>query len=152
MARILLIEDNELNRDMLLRRLVHRGFEVIAAENGEQGLLAASAQAPELILMDMSLPELDGWELTRQLKADVRTKHIPIIALTAHAMLGDREAALQAGCNDYDTKPIDIVRLLDKIAALLPGNPSEGAVSINFQAIEGLPSQTPQLAYIKEKK
>ena len=90
MAKILLIEDNEWNRDMLLRRLVHRGFHVIAAENGQQGLAAASADAPDLILMDMSLPELDGWELSRRLKADVATKHIPIIALTAHAMLGDR--------------------------------------------------------------
>ena len=152
MTRILLIEDNELNRDMLLRRLARRGFQVTAAENGQQGLSAASADAPDLILMDMSLPGLDGWELTRRLKADVATKHIPIIALTAHAMLGDREVALQAGCNDYDTKPVNFGRLLDKIATLLPGKTSAGAAAINYQAIVRVPSQTQQFVYIKEKK
>jgi signal transduction histidine kinase/CheY-like chemotaxis protein len=152
MAKILLIEDNELNRDMLRRRLEHHGFQVIAAENGQQGLLAAGSDAPDLILMDMSLPELDGWEITRRLKANIATQHIPIIALTAHAMLGDREAALQAGCDDYDTKPVDVDRLLNKITTLLLGRSSDGAISINDQAIVRLPSPSRQVAYIKENK
>jgi CheY-like chemotaxis protein len=152
MAKILLIEDNELNRDMLLRRLVRRGFQVIAVENGQHGMLAAVADAPDVILTDMSLPDLDGWELTRRLKADDATKHIPIIALTAHAMLGDREDALQAGCDDYDTKPIILGRLLDKIAALLRGKISDAALSINYPAIVRLPSPSQPVAYSKEKK
>lgn len=120
MPKILLIEDNEMNRDMLSRRLVRRGFEVALAGDGEEGLQMAHQSAPDLILMDMSLPVIDGWEATRRLKADEATRHIPIIALTAHAMADDREMALQAGCDDYDTKPIEFERLLLKIAALLP--------------------------------
>ena len=119
MTKILLIEDNELNRDMLSRRLEHRGFHVVAAEDGQQGLAAAHAEAPDLILMDLSLPQMDGWELARILKADPATRDIPLIALTAHAMCGDREAALQAGCDDYDTKPVDLDRLLSKMEKLL---------------------------------
>ncbi len=119
MPTILLIEDNESNRDMLSRRLVRRGFHVLHAENGEQGLRLARGNSPDLILTDMSLPEIDGWELARRLKNDAVTAQIPIIALTAHAMAGDREAAVQAGCDDYDTKPIDLTRLLAKMEALL---------------------------------
>jgi two-component system, cell cycle response regulator DivK len=119
MARILLIEDNEMNRDMLSRRLERRGYEVITAVDGEQGLELARSAAPDLILMDMSLPVLDGWEATRQLKAASVTQSIPVIALTAHAMRGDREQALEAGCDDYDTKPVDFPRLLTKMEALL---------------------------------
>ena len=120
MAKILLVEDNEMNRDMLSRRLERRGYQVIIAIDGEEGLRMAQAERPDLILMDMSLPLLDGWEVTRQLKATPQTRSIPIIALTAHAMAGDREKALEAGCDDYDTKPIDLPRLLGKIEALLP--------------------------------
>lgn len=120
MTKILLIEDNALNCEMLSRRLENRGFDVVAAENGSLGLRAAHTEAPDLILMDMSLPEMDGWELTRRLKADLATRQIPIIALTAHAMSGDREAALRAGCDDYDTKPVDLPGLLKKMEALLP--------------------------------
>ena len=119
MATILLVEDNEMNRDMLARRLVKRGYEVVVAVDGEQGLAMARSQGPALILMDMSLPGLDGWEATRQLKATPETRGIPVIALTAHAMAGDREKAIAAGCDDFDTKPIDFVRLLQKIEALL---------------------------------
>jgi CheY-like chemotaxis protein len=119
MAKILLVEDNEMNRDMLSRRLVRRGYHVVVAVDGEQGLQLAKAEAPDLILMDMSLPVLDGWEATRQLKAAPETQYIPIIALTAHAMSGDREKAIDAGCNDYDTKPIEFPRLLEKIQAFL---------------------------------
>ncbi|RUS49074.1 response regulator [Cohnella sp. AR92] len=122
MAKILLVEDNELNRDMLSRRLQRKGFEVDMAIDGEQGVEAARAKAPDLILMDMSLPVLDGWEATRELKADERTKAIPIIALTAHAMASDREKALAAGCDDFDTKPVEWQRLLDKIMRFLPGS------------------------------
>ena len=123
MARILLVEDNEMNRDMLSRRLARRGYDVAIAVDGRQGIDMARAGGYDLILMDMSLPELDGWEATRQLRADRGIPRVPIIALTAHAMSGDREKALEAGCDDYDTKPIELDRLLGKIAALL-GNPA----------------------------
>ena len=119
MKKILLVEDNEMNRDMLSRRLVRNGFEVIMAVDGEQGVLMARSERPDLILMDMSLPVLDGWEATRRVRAGEVTAAIPIIALTAHAMSGDREKAIEAGCNDYDTKPIEMPRLLGKINALL---------------------------------
>ena len=119
MTRILLVEDNEMNRDMLSRRLQRRGYQVSIAVDGAQGVTAAQTQAPDLILMDMSLPVLDGWEATRRLKAAPETKAIPVIALTAHAMSGDREKALEAGCDDYDTKPIELTRLLQKMATLL---------------------------------
>ncbi len=119
MAKILLIEDNELNRDMLSRRLERRGYQVVIAADGEQGVQLAQTEAPDLILMDMSLPVLDGWEVARQLKAAPETRGIPIIALTAHAMVGDRKKALEAGCDDYDTKPIEFPRLVEKIEALL---------------------------------
>ena len=119
MAKILLVEDNEMNRDMLSRRLTRRGYEVVVAVDGEQGLAMAEAQKPALILMDMSLPVLDGWEATERLKASPPTRAIPIIALTAHAMAGDREKALAAGADDFDTKPVDFERLLAKIQALL---------------------------------
>jgi CheY-like chemotaxis protein len=119
MPRILLVEDNEMNRDMLSRRLARKGYEVVLAVDGQQGVDMAKSQAPELILMDMSLPVLDGWEATRQLKADDATRHIPVIALTAHAMAGDEEKARDAGCDDYDTKPVELPRLLGKIEALL---------------------------------
>jgi CheY-like chemotaxis protein len=120
MARILLVEDNEMNRDMLSRRLARKGHEVILAVDGGQGVDMAQTQAPDIILMDMSLPVLDGHDATRQLKADDQTKGIPIIALTAHAMAGDEQKAREAGCDDYDTKPVDLPRLLGKIEALLP--------------------------------
>lgn len=119
MAKLLLVEDNELNRDMLFRRLQRRGYDVIVAVDGEQGIKLAQTEAPGLILMDMSLPVVDGWEATRRLKAKPETKSIPILALTAHAMSGDREKAIEAGCDDYDTKPIELSRLLVKIEALL---------------------------------
>jgi len=119
MKKILLVEDNEMNRDMLSRRLVRNGFEVIMAVDGEQGIVMAQSERPDLILMDMSLPVVDGWEATRRVRASEATSAIPIIALTAHAMSGDREKAMEAGCNDYDTKPIEMPRLLDKINALL---------------------------------
>jgi two-component system cell cycle response regulator DivK len=117
--KILVIEDNELNRDMLSRRLQRRGYEVIIAVDGQEGVALARTEVPDLILMDMSLPALDGWEATRQLKAAPGTKSIPIIALTAHAMSGDRDQALEAGCDDYDTKPIEMPRLLAKVEVLL---------------------------------
>jgi CheY-like chemotaxis protein len=113
------IEDNEMNRDMLTRRLARKGFEAIAAVDGREGIDSAHNARPDLILMDMSLPVLDGWEATRRIKADPETRDIPVIALTAHAMAGDRERALEAGCDDYDTKPIELPRLLEKIEALL---------------------------------
>ena len=119
MARILLVEDNEMNRDMLSRRLLRKGHEIAMAVDGAQGVEMAKAQLPDIILMDMSLPVIDGWEATRQLKADDKTRSIPIIALTAHAMAGDQEKALDAGCDDYDTKPVELPRLLGKIDALL---------------------------------
>lgn len=119
MAKILLVEDNEMNRDMLSRRLVRNGFEVVMAVNGQEGLDMAVRENPDLILMDMSLPVLDGWDATRQLKADPKTAGIPVIALTAHAMDSDRQKALEAGCDDFDTKPVELSRLLAKIDALL---------------------------------
>jgi CheY-like chemotaxis protein len=119
MPRLLLVEDNEESREGLLRHLRRKGFEVLAAVDGRQGLEAALAAAPDLILMDMSLPILDGWEATRLLKADTATHDIPVIALTAHAMAGDREKALEAGCDEYDTKPVEFSRLLAKIQSLL---------------------------------
>ena len=119
MPKILLVEDNEMNRDMLSRRLSRRGFDVGVAVDGREGVEEAKSGGYDLVLMDMSLPEVDGWEATRQLRADPATERLPIIALTAHAMAGDREKALEAGCNDYDTKPIELPRLLAKIDALL---------------------------------
>ena len=123
MPKILIVEDNEMNRDMLSRRLVKRGYDVDIAVDGEQGLAMARAAPPALILMDMSLPGVDGWEATRQLKTMPETRGVPVIALTAHAMAGDREKAIAAGCDDFDTKPVDLPRLLAKIEALL-GRPS----------------------------
>jgi CheY-like chemotaxis protein len=119
MITILLVEDNELNRDMLSRRLERRGYRVLIAVDGKQGVHMAKSEVPDLILMDMSLPVLDGWEATRLIKSAAETQTIPIIALTAHAMSGDRERALDAGCDDYDTKPIEFTRLLHKIRACL---------------------------------
>ncbi len=119
MAKILLVEDNEMNRDMLSRRLARKGYEVVCAVDGGQGVTMAATESPDLILMDMSLPVMDGWEATRTVKADAATRAIPIIALTAHAMEGDEQKALAAGCDDYDTKPVDLPRLLGKIEALL---------------------------------
>ena len=119
MTKILLVEDNEMNRDMLSRRLRRKGYDVIIATDGIESLEKSKLDVPDLILMDMSLPVMDGWEATRQLKADTHTKMIPVIALTAHAMSGDREKALAAGCDEYDTKPIEFSRLLGKIEILL---------------------------------
>ena len=121
MTKILLIEDNEMNRDMLTRRLQKQGYEMVTAVDGEEGVAKAQAEGPALILMDMSLPGIDGWEATRRLKAAPETRKIPIIALTAHAMSDDREKALAAGCDDFDTKPVELPRLLSKIQALLGG-------------------------------
>ena len=119
MAKILLVEDNEMNRDMLSRRLKRRGFDMVIAIDGQEGLEMASQENPGLILLDLSLPKVDGWEVARRLKADATTSGIPIIALTAHAMAGDREKAMEAGCDEYDTKPIDMKRLLEKINTML---------------------------------
>ena len=119
MKRILIVEDNEMNRDVLSRRLVRRGYDVLLATDGAHGLAMAAMHGPDLILMDLGLPEIDGWECTRRLKADDTTKHIPVIALTAHAMVGDRQRALEAGCDEFDTKPIDFVGLLNKMDRLL---------------------------------
>jgi CheY-like chemotaxis protein len=119
MPKVLLVEDNEMNRDMLSRRLARRGFDVVMAMDGEQGVRMAKTEMPDLILMDMSLPVLDGWGATRQIKAEASTQGIPLIALTAHAMAGDRDKALEAGCDDYDTKPIELTRLLEKMDQLL---------------------------------
>jgi CheY-like chemotaxis protein len=119
MPKILLVEDNEMNRDMLSRRLERRGYQVVIAVDGEQGMAMARSEAPDLILMDMSLPTLDGWEAARRLKAAPETRAIPIIALTAHAMVGDREKAIEAGCDDYDTKPVEFQRLVEKIQGIL---------------------------------
>jgi two-component system cell cycle response regulator DivK len=119
MPKILLVEDNEMNRDMLSRRLQRRGYVVVTAHDGEQGHLLASSEDPDLILMDISLPEMNGWEVTRLLKANESTRHIPIIALTAHALVTDREKAFESGCDDYDTKPVEFKRLSEKIEALL---------------------------------
>jgi two-component system cell cycle response regulator DivK len=119
MTRVLLVEDNEMNRDMLSRRLTRRGFEVIFAVDGQQGVDLARTERPDIILMDMSLPILDGWEATRRVKADDATRSVPVIGLTAHAMSGDRERAIEAGCDDYDTKPVELDRLIGKIERLL---------------------------------
>ena len=119
MPKILLVEDNEMNRDMLSRRLVRGGYEVTVAEDGARGVAMATSDRPDLILMDMSLPVIDGWEATRRIKANDATRRIPVIALTAHAMAGDREKAIEVGCDDYDTKPVEISRLVGKITALL---------------------------------
>ena len=116
--KILLVEDNEKNRDMLSRRLERKGYDLTMAKDGGEGVALAKSEMPDIILMDMSLPVLDGWEATRMIKADKATASIPVIALTAHAMSGDREKAMEAGCDEYDTKPIDLVRLIDKITAL----------------------------------
>src|SRR5436305_7522661 len=124
MAKILLVEDNEMNRDMLSRRLERRGHHLITAEDGAVGVALAKSESPDIILMDMSLPVVDGWEATRQIKAAPETKGIPVIALTAHAMAGDREKALEAGCDDYDTKPVEFSRLLAKMQALLAQRPA----------------------------
>jgi two-component system cell cycle response regulator DivK len=119
MAKVLLVEDNEMNRDMLSRRLVRRGFEVVFAANGKQGVDLARSEKPDIILMDMSLPIMDGWEATRCVKSDDATRSVPVIGLTAHAMSGDREKAIEAGCDDYDTKPVELDRLIGKIERLL---------------------------------
>ena len=119
MRRLLLVEDNEMNRDMLRRRLVKRGYEVLCAVDGQQGVDMARSEQPDLILLDLSLPVLDGWDAARVIKGNAQTREIPIIALTAHAMADDRTKALEAGCDEYDTKPVDLPRLLQKIAALL---------------------------------
>jgi CheY-like chemotaxis protein len=129
MAKILLVEDNEMNRDMLSRRLARRGYDLAVATDGLTGLAAAVASPPDLILLDMSLPEMDGWEVTRRLKSGERTCNVPVIALTAHAMPGDRGKALEAGCDDYDTKPVEFERLLRKIEALLAGRAHAGTGS-----------------------
>ncbi len=123
MPKILLVEDNEMNRDMLSRRLQRKGYEVVIAVDGQQAVTMASSESPALILMDMSLPIFDGWEATRRIKAADETRKIPVIALTAHAMAGDREKSLEAGCDDYDTKPIELPRLLEKMEALLNRTP-----------------------------
>lgn len=119
MPKILLVEDNEMNRDMLSRRLERKGYLVVTAQDGKQGYLLARSETPDLVLMDISLPTMDGWEVTRLLKADELTRHIPIIVLTAHALVGDREKAFAAGCDDYDTKPVEFARLSEKIENLL---------------------------------
>ena len=119
MSKVLLIEDNEMNRDMLSRRLIRRGFEVIFAVDGQQGIDLARSERPDIILMDMSLPVIDGWEATRRVKSDDATRGVPVIGLTAHAMSGDREKAIEAGCDDYDTKPVEFDRLMGKIERLL---------------------------------
>jgi CheY-like chemotaxis protein len=123
-AKILIVEDNEMNRDMLSRRLARRGYQIALAVDGEEGIAVARSETPDLILMDISLPVIDGIEATRRLKADAATQSIPIIGLTAHAMAGDREKVIAAGCDDYDTKPVELPRLLQKIEALLA--PSDG--------------------------
>jgi CheY-like chemotaxis protein len=127
MARLLLVEDNEMNSDMLSRRLIRRGYQVILAADGEDGVAAAKRELPDLILMDMSLPVMNGWDATRALKADPATRSIPVIALTAHAMSGDHAKALEAGCDDFDTKPIELPRLLTKIETLLKAGAGESA-------------------------
>jgi len=126
MPKILIVEDNEMNRDMLSRRLSRRGYQVVMAVDGEGGVAAAGTERPDLILMDMSLPVVDGWEATRRLKGGAATRAIPVIGLSAHAMTGDREKALAAGCDDYDTKPVELPRLLQKIETLLGPPAAEG--------------------------
>ena len=115
MTKVLLVEDNEMNRDMLSRRLIRRGFQVVFATDGQQGIDLAGSERPDIIIMDMSLPVIDGWEATRRLKADDATRRVPVIGLTAHAMSGDRKKAIEAGCDDYDTKPVELDRLIGKI-------------------------------------
>ncbi len=122
MAKVLLVEDDEMNRDMLSRRLIRRGFDVVTAVDGQQALAMASTESPDLILLDLSLPVMDGWAVARKLKSDPATTNIPVIALTAHAMAGDREKAMGAGCDEYDTKPIELKRLLGKINSFLGGD------------------------------
>ena len=146
MPRILLVEDNELNRDMLTRRLERRGFEVLSAEDGAQGVALARSAAPDLVLMDMSLPVLDGWEATRRLKADPATGRIPVIALTAHAMAGDREQAMAAGCDDFDTKPVELPRLLGKISALLAAPPADAPAAVPAALPAAVPAAVPAVA------
>jgi two-component system cell cycle response regulator DivK len=119
MAKVLVVEDNEMNRDMLSRRLMRRGFQVIFAVDGQQGIDLARSERPDIILMDMSLPVIDGWEATRRVKSDDATRGVPVIGLTAHAMAGDREKAIEAGCDDYDTKPVELERLIGKMERLL---------------------------------
>lgn len=131
MPKILLVEDNEMNRDMLSRRLERKGMQVLIAVDGEQGVAIAQTETPDLILMDMSLPILDGWSATRQIRATPETQAIPIIALTAHAMSGDRDKCLAAGCDDYDTKPIEFTRLLNKIQSLLNKTNEAQVISMN---------------------
>jgi two-component system, cell cycle response regulator DivK len=147
MLRILLVEDNEMNRDMLSRRLTRRGFEVAIAPDGPRGIDAARSSSFDLILMDMSLPGIDGWEATRLLKADPTTWSVPIIALTAHAMTGDRERAIKAGCDDYDTKPIDFPRLMAKIEAILQRNGSPMQVQALEPSAEEGPDASSQLRH-----
>ena len=125
MTKMLLVEDNEMNRDMLSRRLERKGYQVAIAVDGQQGVEMAQADPPALILMDMSLPVLDGWEATRRVKTDERTRHIPVIALTAHAMQGDEQKAKEAGCDDYDVKPVELPRLLEKMERLLGGSAAQ---------------------------
>lgn len=125
MVKILLVEDNEMNRDMLSRRLIRKKFEVVIAIDGVEGIEMSISEAPDIILMDMSLPVLDGWQATKKIKADPQTKHIPVIAMTAHAMVGDQEKCLQAGCDDYDTKPVQFPRLLYKIKNLIGKEPTQ---------------------------
>jgi two-component system, cell cycle response regulator DivK len=127
MTKVLLVEDNEMNRDMLSRRLIRRGFQVVFAMDGQQGIDLARSDRPDIILMDMSLPVIDGWEATRRLKSDDATRSVPVIGLTAHAMSGDREKAIEAGCDDYDTKPVELDRLIGKIERLL-GNAKDEAL------------------------
>ncbi|WP_298856141.1 response regulator [uncultured Ruegeria sp.] len=122
MTKVLLVEDNEMNRDMLSRRLARKGFLVVAAKDGLEGVSMAGSETPDIILMDMSLPEIDGWEATRRIKAEPETASIPVVALTAHAMASDREKALNAGCDDFDTKPVELDRLLEKMEKLLPAS------------------------------
>ena len=126
MTKVLLVEDNEMNRDMLSRRLIRRGYQVVFATDGQQGIDLARSERPDVILMDMSLPGIDGWQATRRLKADDATRSVPVIGLTAHAMSGDREKAIEAGCDDYDTKPVELDRLIGKIERLLGIAKDEG--------------------------
>ena len=130
MPKILVVEDNEENRDSLSRRLQRRGFEVLMAEDGKVGVAMAKAEKPDLILMDMNMPEVDGWEATRQIKADPAMLNVPVIALTAHAMTGDRERAMDAGCTDYHTKPIEFPKLLSQIESILRGGAADATPSV----------------------